>query len=234
VVDAGLLAVSPCNAVRLPRVERSEMRFLSPSEASSLADLIDPRYRAAIVVNAYGGFRPGELFGLRAGKVRENGRRVEVTEIVVDVEGHLVLGPPKTKAGHRTVALPRVAADALAGHLKRNALGPDDFVFPAPDGGPVRLNSWRRRFWLPAVRAAGLEPLRPHDLRHTAVALWIAAGANPNEIATRAGHSSVATVLDRYGHLLPGSEDRLNDALDVLAAAAQAPTAPVASISSRR
>ena len=232
-VETGLIAVSPCDGTRLPRVERREMRFLSPSEVFSLADAIDPRYRAAVIVNAYGGFRPGELFGLRAGRVHDNGRRVAVNEIVVDVEGALILGPPKTKAGRRTVALPRVAADVLAAHLMSHALRPDDFVFPAPQGGPVRLNLWRRRFWLPAVRFAGLEPLRPHDLRHTAVALWIAAGANPTEIATRAGHSSVATVLDRYGHLLPGSEDRLNNALDALAAAADRGAAPIASISSR-
>ena len=69
----------------------------------------------------------------------------------------------------------------------------------------------------PLVRGAGLAHLRPHDLRHTAVALWIAAGANPKEAATRAGHTSVSFTLDRYGHLFPGSEQRLNDALDLLA-----------------
>jgi integrase len=61
-----------------------------------------------------------------------------------------------------------------------------------------------------------VSPFRIHDLRHTAVALWIAAGASPNEIARRAGHSSVVTVLDRYGHLLPGTEERVTDALDAL------------------
>jgi hypothetical protein len=45
----------------------------------------------------------------------------------------------------------------------------------------------------------------------------IAAGANPKEAATRAGHTSVSFTLDRYGHLFPGSEQRLNDALDLLA-----------------
>lgn len=49
------------------------------------------------------------------------------------------------------------------------------------------------------------------------MAFWIAAGASPKEIASRAGNTSVVTVLDRYGHLLPGSEDRVNDALDALA-----------------
>jgi hypothetical protein len=56
----------------------------------------------------------------------------------------------------------------------------------------------------------------------TAVALWIAAGASPKEIAARAGHTSVATVIDRYGHLLPGSESKVNDALDSFADAAVA------------
>jgi integrase len=86
--------------------------------------------------------------------------------------------------------------------------------------------------WHPACVAPGFGPmvkidgkehyegLRLHDLRHTAVALWIAAGASPKDIATRAGHTSVSVVLDRYGHLLPGSEERVTDALDDLGRAA--------------
>jgi hypothetical protein len=81
----------------------------------------------------------------------------------------------------------------------------------------VQLNVWRRRFWAPAVRAPGLAHLRPHDLRHTAVALWITAGANPKEAPTRTGRTSVSFTLDRYGHLFLSSEQRFNDALDLLA-----------------
>jgi hypothetical protein len=61
------------------------------------------------------------------------------------------------------------------------------------------------------------EALRPHGPRQTAVAFWIAAAASPKEIATRATDTSVVPVLDRYGHLLPGIEDRVTDALDALA-----------------
>lgn len=50
----------------------------------------------------------------------------------------------------------------------------------------------------------------------------MAAGANPKEVATRAAHASMSFTLDRYGHLLPGSEQRLNDAFDALAEGAQA------------
>jgi len=216
-VQAGLLIKSPCDGIRLPRIERTEMRFLDATEVRALAAAIDPRYKATVLLAAYGGLRAGELFGLRAKRVDPLRRTITVAETLVDVGGHPYFGPPKTRAGHRTVPLPRVAAEPLAEHLVTYGRKPDDLVFTAPEGGPVQLNVWRRRFWAPAVRAAGLAHLRPHDLRHTAVALWIAAGANPKEAATRAGHTSVSFTLDRYGHLFPGSEQRLNDALDLLA-----------------
>ena len=41
-------------------------------------------------------------------------------------------------------------------------------------------------------------------------------GTSSDGHASRAGHTSVSVVLDRYGHLLPGTEDRVNDALDSL------------------
>jgi integrase len=63
----------------------------------------------------------------------------------------------------------------------------------------------------PGGRLGGL---RIHDLRHTAVALWIAAGAGPKEVATRAGHMSVSFTLDRYGHLYPEADRALRDRLD--------------------
>jgi hypothetical protein len=67
------------------------------------------------------------------------------------------------------------------------------------------------------------------------VAFWIAAGATPKEVAARAGHTSVVTVLDRYGHLLPGSEERVTDALEAMAQAARAiPDAAVVGLDQRR
>ena len=55
-----------------------------------------------------------------------------------------------------------------------------------------------------------------HDLRHTAVALWIAVGATPKEVAVRAGHTSVSFTLDRYGHLYPEADATLRDRLEAL------------------
>jgi integrase len=113
---------------------------------------------------------------------------VDVAEIVVEVKGMLFTGPPKTRAGRRTIGLPQAVVDELATHL--GPLGSADaHVFSSDKGGILRTSNFRANVWLPAVRAAGLAPLRPHDLRHTAVAQWIAAGANPKEVSVRAGHT---------------------------------------------
>jgi len=45
---------------------------------------------------------------------------------------------------------------------------PDDFVFSAPRGGVLRIRNFRRSGFEPAVRAAGLDGMTPHALRHTA------------------------------------------------------------------
>ncbi|MFN8028263.1 MAG: tyrosine-type recombinase/integrase [Acidimicrobiia bacterium] len=159
--------------------------------------------------------RLGEMLGLRWGEStvapphpgrgdqRRGARR-----------GHLRAAEDESRCSR--VPVPSVVANELATLTDAN---PDlqTLVFRSPQGAPLRAGLFRQRIWLPATRSADLEGVRIHDLRHTAVALWIAAGANPKEIAVRAGHSSVVTVLDRYGHLYPEAEDRLSDALDAMA-----------------
>ena len=88
--------------------------------------------------------------------------------------------------------------------------GPAATSSPLPVGGPLRVPSFRARLWVPATKAAGQPGLRIHDLRHTAVALWIAAGATPKEVTVRAGHTSVSFTLDRDGHpTIPGRSGRV-------------------------
>ena len=252
-VAADMIPRSPCRGIALPRIERQEMRFLTPDEIGRLADSIHPRYRALVLVGAYGGLRLGEIAGLRRHRVDLLRGRVDVAEIAVEVRGRLFFGPPKTKAGRRSVGLPRTVVRGLESHLATWAA--DDLVFTAPEGGPLRTPTFRRRFWQPAVISSDLphrfnrgaeagtckcglpvdsvthdRPLRPHDLRHTAVALWIAADANPKEVAVRAGHMSVSFTLDRYGHLFPNHDDRLRARLDEMILAASWPRAEVVSL----
>ncbi|MDE3075705.1 MAG: tyrosine-type recombinase/integrase, partial [Chloroflexota bacterium] len=77
-----------------------------------------------------------------------------------------------------------------------------DLFFTAMDGEPLARNSFMyalRRI----CRAAGVAELAPHELRHTGVSLLISMGHNVKEIQDLAGHTSVNTTLDEYGHLFP-------------------------------
>jgi hypothetical protein len=170
-VDAGMLAQSPCRRVPLPKVEREEMRFLTPARVATLADAIASRYRALVLVGAYGGLRIGELAGLRRGRVDLLRGTVEVAEILTEVRGELFTGPAPD-AGCPPPGWPAAGGDPRAGPASRDTRDLDDLVFTAPQGGPLRVNGFRARVWRPATRAAELDGLRIHDLRHTAVALW--------------------------------------------------------------
>ena len=209
-----LITHNPAERLPLPRIERMEMRFLDHADVSVLAGAIDPRYRAFVFLAAYGGLRLGEMGALRWSKVDLVQNRVRVVETLTDVNGHIEFGPPKTRNSVRTIALPAFVVRELRELMESEAATPDGLVFHSPEGGPIRGSLFRRRFWAPAIKAADLEPLRVHDLRHTAVSLWIAQGANPKQVAVRAGHSSVSVVLDRYGHLYPQHDDELMMALD--------------------
>jgi integrase len=78
----------------------------------------------------------------------------------------------------------------------------------------LRERNFRRRSFDRAVRAAGLEPLTPHDLRHTAVSLAISAGANVKSVQRMLGHASAAMTLDVYADLFDDDLGAVADRLD--------------------
>lgn len=215
-VDAGLIARSPARGIKLPTVEVHEMRIATVDELHGIAEAIDPRYRALVMTAGYGGFRMGELVALRQGRIDFLRARIQVAENAPEVDGKLVFGSPKSRAGRRTVDMPRAVIDTLAAHIATYGSGadPDALVFGAERGGPLRPRNFRVRFWMPALDAVDMAGLRFHDLRHTAASLWIEDGANPKLVAVRAGHQSVAVVLDRYGHLYPNAAEGLVNRLE--------------------
>src|SRR3546814_7103546 len=103
--------------------------------------------------------RAGELIALRHTHVDRLRRTIPVTEQVQYTDGRYVASPPKSAAGRRSVALPRMVADELELHLRAEA-DADALVFPAPHGGYLHLENFRKRVWLPAVRQADRKSTR--------------------------------------------------------------------------
>jgi integrase len=215
-VEADYIAKNPCTLKRAG-VERSpEMRFATPEQVTRLVRQLPDRCRAMILVVAYGGLRWGELANLRRRCVDLRRGEVDVVEQLTELAGRLTVGPPKSTAGRRTVALPASILPALAEHLERWAEpGPNGLVFPAPEGGFLRHSNFRRRVWLPATKAAGLQGLRFHDLRDTAATLAVVAGATTKELMARMGHSTPAMAI-RYQHVMEGRDAFIASALDRL------------------
>lgn len=222
-VSDELIARNPAAGVKPPALSSTEQRFLTPQEVARLVDEFSERWQAFVLTAAWGGLRFGELAALRVERIDFLRRVVRVEEAFSEVSGRQVLGSTKT-GSRRSVALPRTAVDALGAHLAAYPPGSDGLVFTNAHGGPVWRHGFTRRVWNPAVTRADLGPLRFHDLRHTSVALAIAAGGHAKAIQARAGHSTIRTTLDRYGHLLEGLDTELAERLETLAATG--PTAP--------
>jgi integrase len=110
------------------------------------------------------------------------------------------------------VPIPRFLADELAVQLAGKA--PGDLLFTAPEGGVLRNTNFRPRFFDPIAEKAGLPGLTPHELRHTAASLAIAAGANVKAVQQMLGHASAAMTLDTYAGLFADDLDTVADQLD--------------------
>jgi integrase len=213
-LESDLIVRSPCRGIKLPKSSQTEMRFLTAEEVADLADVIDDRYRVLVLTAAYAGCRFGELAGLKTHRLDLLRRTLTVAEALSEVRGQVSLAAPKTAAARRQVALPKFLADELFAHLAVWPPGADGFVFTAPQGGPLLRRNFRRRTWLPAVKASVGEPMRFHDLRHSHAAMLIAQGEHPKVIQNRLGHSSIKVTLDTYGHLFDGLDEAAAERLD--------------------
>lgn len=213
-VDGGMIPLSPCRNISLPRIEHGEPRFLTPEQVNAIANSAHTYYRTLILTAAYLGPRWGELAGLRPKNVDILHRKLHIVEQATEIKGSVTLGAPlKTPASRRTITIPRFLAPLLEEQIGQN----NELVFPSRDGEPMRRTNFRRRTWAAALKKAELSPdIRFHDLRHTSVAFAIARGAHPKAIQERMGHSSINTTLNVYGGLFPRLEEAIADGLDDL------------------
>jgi integrase len=170
-------------------------------------------------VAAYAGLRRGELVALRWRDVDFTEQKILVRRAL---SGEAEVRSTKSRRP-REVPLPDQAAAALHRlRLRGEFTGPDDYVFANRFGRRLDPSALRRRYER-ARDAAGLEPLRFHDLRHTYGSLLVAGGIDLPSVKAAMGHARITTT-ERYLHARPASElaERFTHALAASWAAAAA------------
>jgi integrase len=197
----GLRINAAAEVEKFPQRSSGDIEVFSPEEVWALVRTAANEQDGAVYLTAaFTGLRMGELLALRW-------RDIDFTGDTLRVRASYYLGQLTTpKSGKvRSVPLAPDVAKALAQLGRREHwTGDDDLVFCGIAGSFLDGSALRRRYKL-ALAAAGLRPLRFHDLRHTFGTRMIAK-ADIRRVQEWMGHADIQTTM-RYLHYAPRSED---------------------------
>jgi len=208
---------NPCADTELPKVPPRKVRILAPEEFERLLAEIPDRFQDLVVTDIETGLRWGELVALRPRHIDFLRRLMSIEETVVEVSKknsptgqRMVFKAYPKDDEFRTLPVSQTLLDALAARIESMELGRDDLLFPSTrvrGDIPLSRNTFRTRYWLPALERAGIEfPVRVHDLRHAHASWLLAGGADLKTVMDRLGHSQIQTT-QKYLHTLPGADD---------------------------
>jgi len=169
---------------------------------------------------AYRGLRRGEAVGIRWQDASLADRQLTIAQQIVQLGWATAIGAPKTDSGERVVSLDKETVAVLTTWREHqdaerrdadSAWQDSGLIFTRVDGTALHPDVVTDTFHR-IRKAAGLPPIRLHDLRHTAASLALQAGVPMKAVSEQLGHSSFAITADTYTSVLP----------DVAAAAAEA------------
>ena len=222
-IEDELISRNPC-VLRGASTERpAERPVATVQQVFDLADAMDPKLRMMVLLAGFTGLRLGELLALRKDRVGLDAGTVQVVEQYQELaSGELILGPPKTAAGHRTVSVPEEILGDLREHVRRHTASiPRALLFGSEvvSDRPISRKTFYRQ-WKGAVTATGMSGFRFHDLRHTANTLTALTGANTKELMARMGHASARAALI-YLHATPQRDREIATALSKVISASR-------------
>jgi len=219
-VEEGVLQGNPATGLRLPTIAPKPPFWWTRDEAALILLQLGGADALLVDLGMHVGFRPGELFGLK-------GQFVDMVTWQIHVHGVATRSGwrayAKTRLSHRATPVPVHLREALAAHMM--GVGPDDLVFPAPEGGPWNDRNFAQRLFGPAIRAAGVRRGTPYDMRHTAASWLVQAGVPLTKVQALLGHEKYSTTL-RYAHLAPGQFDAVLGAWGAAAVDPRAASVP--------
>lgn len=195
--------------------ERALWELLNRGQADGQRDT---RFRALVLLAAFASLRWGEVTALRRRDLDMTAGAVRVrTAFTERSNGQIILGPPKSRAGLRTVTIPAAILPDVAAHLAEHTQpGPDALVFTGVKGGPLRRSGFNKLSgWPHVVTGMGLPGLHFHDLRHTGNTLAADMGVSLRNLMARMGHDNERAALI-YQHKSSTADRQIADGLDAL------------------
>ena len=207
------IVANPCEGTKLPKVDRKRVIPLTTEQVEAVRAAMPEHLRALVTLAAGTGMRQGECFGLTVDRLDFLRRTVTVDRQLVTVPRRTYLAPPKTAASVRTIPLPQVVVDVMAGHLAAFPASADGFLFTL-DAKPITRSAFGH-LWRSVARETGIPTgTGLHALRHYYASLLIRHGESVKVVQARLGHASASEMLDTYSHLWPDSDDRTREAID--------------------
>lgn len=208
-VEDELILKNPC-AIKGAAQENSPERTVATAEQVwDLADAIEERLRAFVLLGAFVGLRFAEVAGLQRRHVDLLHRTVQVKQQLQTVSKATAkeldiptvgFGPPKTEAGYRTLTIPAAIVPYLEHHLATySEPTPDGLVFIGSRGAPIHHSRFCEKFAKARAKTDLPKSFRFHDLRHTHMTTAAESGASTKELMRRLGQSSSAAAI-RYQH----------------------------------
>jgi len=179
--------------------ETREMKIMAPDQIRALLEA-EPsqKYRTLYLTTILTGARPGEILGLKWSDV--NFEKKQISIVRTFNSGRFF--EPKTKGSIRKIDMAPILVKELAAWKLARGGKDEALVFSSGKGTPILCHNLKSEHFFPALKAAGIEPIRFHDLRHTYASLMLAQGENVKYIQTQLGHSSPTVTLNVYSHLL--------------------------------
>lgn len=215
-VDADRIGRTPWRGIRLPQPAPTTKGPLTPSEVLLLAGEVGHQDGLVIMTAALCGLRFGECAGLQICDIDLNQQVLHIRRTVGEVNGRVVVSPPKSRAGERSLLMPGALARPLAAYISgmRCVASPEDWLFPAPQGGPLRYPNFRNRVFSPACRRLGLDKVTFHDLRKFNATLMVTGGVDIKTAQVRLGHSDPRLTLSVYAQATTESQSLAANAID--------------------
>lgn len=215
----GYITNNPARGTRLPRAgeqDATENRYLTHAEFDALYAKIPEHYKSLVLLLFGTGLRWSEATALQVHDVNTEAGTLRVVRAwKKEGRGGWKIGPPKSQASRRTIALPAEVV-AVCKVLIHDRTG-DEWLFTTPTGKVVRHNNFYTRIWVEACKAAKLSPRpRIHDARHTHASWLLNQGVRLEVIQDRLGHDDFKTTRKVYSHLMP---DMLREAGEAASAA---------------